>query len=689
MTKETIMLKEIATKVSELVTADAKVDLSDYLELLFRDDKNQQQIKTPKTETKDKIGRWQKDKDTGDYVKNPDYNQENLLWSNKEVIPADKKEKYRIAYIGESVARGTHFPHDYAPADVLDTILNSAGSDQEIEVIDLAKAGIQLGELLEVTAQSLKLNPDLIVVFAGNNWQPGISLCTPGNHQQLKKVARTSNQDNFIEKALHGKLEYDIEYLTNYLAEIQTNKAIPVVYVLPEFNLQDWKTSEKENAVRFLGGNQIKKWVDLRDACNESEQSQDWEKLSIQTDEIIALDPKHPFGYDKKAVYYTSQNDKDKVKYYLEKARDTTMLNATDSTTPRRFSVIRELITDHLSNKNIELLDLENVFNQHLDGGLSNKNLFFDYCHLTAEGIQTTMTSLASRILNKMDVEVEEEVLSSVTHKPTTNQESLAHFQAAIHNYYFGQPYSTIFHHSCRAVELADDDLLEIIKDFCFILSEKSAPYLSKNARSIVSKNIVEQYNFLKYPRYGKLLGVDLVDALTSALRTLKSINIVEDITQLRLREYNIGKEEVNLLESSYSQESMQKYLCDMEYAFYRAHDTKSKFNFITDGQTDLAFDLTTRIPYKESYDIDDSFSVSINGNIVTGVKLTSDWEKNSFVIKHDQLKEGVNIIEIHWTTPTKEIQQKVNKSLSVPVDIVGMLYFTFGEIFSFNVKSA
>lgn len=688
-TQPSIELKEVATKVSELITAENKVDLSDYLEMLLQPNPENPLQQVPNQPMSDnQIGRWHKDPVSGDYVKNPSYDNDFHRWADQDVIKADKKDKFRIVYIGESVARGTHLPNQFIPAKVLERKINAFDTNKEVEIIDLARAGIGLVELIYLTKQSLHLNPDMIMIFAGNNWQPGISLCTPQNHAKLKKIGRTANQNMFIEENVNAKLAFDISNLGSALSEIQENLGIPVLYLLPDFNLNDWVTSKKENAIGFLPDQNIKQWHILKDACINAEKNKDWEEVSKIADAIIDLDTRHPFGYEKKASYYRVKEDKEMLRLFLQKAKDTAILNATEAIVPRRYAKVKELLLNEFETKKIEVLDVEDFFHSYLEGDIPDKKLFLDFCHLSVKGTDILMSDVAKRVVTKIEENsLVKESYSSITEIPA-NKEALSHFNAAIHNYYLGQYYSTIFYHCCRAIELADEQLLEAFKEFCYIFSRKTSPFLAKNTASFVSQNLFEHFSFLKYPRDSKLMYLEFVNALVSAFKTLKNIDIEEEIRQLRLEEYGIGNENVNLLEPVYSETDLQKYFCDVEFSFYRAHNDSSEFIVITDGKSDLNFDITARIPYKSACAVDDRIKVTINDKTVSDIGLSADWEKSNFIIEKETLTKGVNTIKIHWPIPEKKIQQKYYKSLFMPVDIINSLYFTFGEIFSFSVRT-
>src|SRR5215212_6684883 len=96
------------------------------------------------------------------------------LWANVQKIPA-KGPRRRIVLVGESVARGLLFDPQFTPAQALQQMMNVACGPAKAEVVDLARTDLSHKELHELIRQALHLEPDALVIFAGNNWLPAPS----------------------------------------------------------------------------------------------------------------------------------------------------------------------------------------------------------------------------------------------------------------------------------------------------------------------------------------------------------------------------------------------------------------------------------------------------------------------------------------------------------------------------------
>src|SRR4051794_22717408 len=85
----------------------------------------------------------------------------------KELRPKTSELPLRVAFFGESVAAGYLYAPHLTPARVLESQLKAAG---DFEVVDLARTNETLAGLAETVRTSLQINPDVLVIFAGNNW---------------------------------------------------------------------------------------------------------------------------------------------------------------------------------------------------------------------------------------------------------------------------------------------------------------------------------------------------------------------------------------------------------------------------------------------------------------------------------------------------------------------------------------
>src|SRR6185503_20679168 len=155
----------------------------------------------------------------------------------------------RVVLFGESAAAGYLYAPHLTPAQVLEAQLRAAGGEGAFEVIDLARTNERLDTMVAAIAASLQINPDLWVIFAGNNWN---LLETPEVSPYASSTeARRQFGEAFEERGVAGPLAVAAAALRaraedafTAVARMAREVGIPVIVVVPEVNLADWETRQ-------------------------------------------------------------------------------------------------------------------------------------------------------------------------------------------------------------------------------------------------------------------------------------------------------------------------------------------------------------------------------------------------------------------------------------------------------------
>lgn len=118
------------------------------------------------------------------------YQQETLAEPQPCMIPIDKpRDGIRVFILGESAAMGTPDP-SFGFARILEVLLGRYFPDRPIEVVNAAMRGINSHVIARISRQCAGLDPDVVVVYAGNNefnglYGPKTSLSFLGGHPTL------------------------------------------------------------------------------------------------------------------------------------------------------------------------------------------------------------------------------------------------------------------------------------------------------------------------------------------------------------------------------------------------------------------------------------------------------------------------------------------------------------------------
>jgi Flp pilus assembly protein TadD len=262
---------------------------------------------------------------------NPDFGRAFLRRENCPIpspvwLPAKKREKVRrVLLIGESAAAG--FPNqEFNLARFVEWLWNQKVPDNQIEVINLTMVAVNSHILRQFVQEGLRLEPDLIVLYAGHNeaigpFGPASVFGKPSQHlswirfniwaRQLRTVRAldsfytalannvgknlpvwggldefreaTIASDSMELAAMHTHAELNFRWMLT-----RANRAgVPVVLGVPGVNLTDWPPTSHGAALEIYRKGQ------------DSEREGDWENAWFQYRLACDLDV-HRFRADGK-----------------------------------------------------------------------------------------------------------------------------------------------------------------------------------------------------------------------------------------------------------------------------------------------------------------------------------------------------------------------------------------------------
>jgi hypothetical protein len=184
--------------------------------------------------------------------------------TRRELRPKRAELPLRVALFGESVAAGYLYAPHLTPAMVLESQLQEVGGG-DFEVIDLARTNETLAGLLTTARAALQINPDVLVLFAGNNWRlletPELSpyASTIAARQEFGEALKAEGLAGAVRLA-RKRLRDLATAVFDEIALLARTVGIPVVVVVPEVNLADW---ENRQPVPWLPGNGVARWHHL------------------------------------------------------------------------------------------------------------------------------------------------------------------------------------------------------------------------------------------------------------------------------------------------------------------------------------------------------------------------------------------------------------------------------------------
>lgn len=603
------------------------------------------------------------------------------LWANVQKIPP-KGPRRRIVLVGESVARGFLLDPHFTPAQALQKIMNTACGPDEIEIVDLARTDLKYEQLQELITQALHLEPDALVIFAGNNW--GV---LPVNSQDrmldLASAFRNTGSWRVVKEACESFLIENARQTLRLLEGIARERHIPVVFMLPEFNLADWVT--EIDCPPLLDSEKTGAWARAKGEAAQLLKSDDWEKAERLGERLLELDQcTTTAGPNVLAEVNQKRGDHQTAKMYREMARDS-ILGLPFTATPRCFSVIQKTIREEAAAHGVHLVDLPREFTEYLGGETPDSRLFLDYCHLTVGGIRFSMALTAETLLPLLKYPTRSrKELAQVDMEVDGNVNACAHFLAAVHSCNWGQPIEAIRHH-VRTALASDRGIARMMQLYLDFHIRRVPSSLSRSFEELCElPNITAIIAFYSDSIREKFLNIKLIDLVSEELEAA-GIPTRSQIEELLIKEHGINDGTVNLVDNFYSTGSLPRLLVDQRAEFYKATAKHTTFVLVCDEFKPLKFAITMKVPAVES---EQKISLLLNGYLVAEFPATDRWTTSTCSIPPGLVQPGPNQVEIRWPMPVWS-GEKQRARVADCLEAGEMVEITplFGLVHSFRVS--
>src|SRR4051812_27597946 len=464
----------------------------------------------------------------------------------------------RVAFFGESVAAGYLYAPHVTPAQVLERHLQAIGGENHFEVIDLARTNETLGGLAETVRTSLQINPDVLVLFAGNNWNlletPEVSPYAPSvlARQRYGRALREQGIEGPIQRA-EERLRERANATFSVISEIAWAVRIPVVLVIPEINLIDWETRQPPV---WLPGDGTARWYELYAKAIENLDRKDFRAAIETTKELVDLDACSS-AWRLLARAHLGLGDHEAARQAclaeIDAARYATLaiLSAPQITTQAR-DLLREAAHRHAFIP----VDLRDAFTEytaaHTGSSLPDRRLFLDYCHLTLEGIHVAMAAVAAEVLNlsgmiEQDVDWRSLLPGLPAPEISPEAEATARLGAAIHTAHRLLPVGPkgpILEHWLAAALDASPGVEEAMLDLAEARCAPGPAVLT----AAQQRNLVSPYRLLfQHGWRWDFLDADLLEAIQAVLER-RGRPIRERLARLLLRHHGISAAGTDLI---------------------------------------------------------------------------------------------------------------------------------------------
>lgn len=595
----------------------------------------------------------------------------------------------RVVLFGESVAAGYLYAPHVTPAQVLERHLRTVGGENNFEVIDLARTNETLGGLAETVRASLQINPDVLVLFAGNNWNlletPEVSPYAPSvlARQRYGQALREEGVAGPVRQA-EERLRETADAALGAISEIAWTVRVPVIVVIPEVNLLDWETRQPPV---WLDGDGTARWHELYTKAIEQLHHNDFQGVIETVRALRDLDSgacsstwrllarAHLGLGDREAARQACLAEIDAARYAT-----LAFLSAPQATTEART-----LLLEAARHHGFISVDLREIFAAHTGSNLPDRRLFLDYCHLTLEGIHVAMAAVAVQVLNlsgMIDEEIDRQRLPLPSISPEA--EATARFGAAIHTAHRLLPTGSkrpILEHWCEAALDASPGIAETMLD---LIAARCAPCPAV-LTAAQQRNLASPYRLtLQHGWRWDHLDADLIEAVRAVLER-RSHPAGDAIDRLLLEHHAIREEGTELLAPIYLWEPLERFYPEvMDFADLTRRATlrspwpETSFCLICDGERDVEIAATLRLP------VAGSIAIAVNDRGLGTVEVTERWTRTTFQIDRKDLLRGLSRLTLRWPWPARDgaaaLQEAVER---LEVGVAADVHPVLGEMFS------
>jgi hypothetical protein len=617
--------------------------------------------------------------------------------ATKVLRPKKSELPLRVAFFGESVAAGYLYAPHLTPAQVLEAQLRAAGGADNFEVVDLARTNETLASLAETVRTALQINPDLLVLFAGNNWN---LLETPEVSPYAPTVAARQRYGlKLREEGIAGpiglateRLRQAAEAAFGSIAQIAWAVGIPVVVVIPEVNRIDWETRQPPV---WLSGDGTARWHALYAQAIEQLDRSDFAGALDSTHAMRNLD-----GGDCASTWRllarahlglgNLEDAGQACRAEVDAARYATLafLSAPQATT-----AARELLREQAHRHGFLAVDLRDVFAEHTGSDLPDRRLFLDYCHLTLEGIEVAMAAVAAQVLNLSGMLAEEQdwrrLLPRLPTPPISPEaEATARFGAAIHTAHRLLATGSkrpILEHWCEAALDASPGIAGTMLD---LVAARCAPCPAV-LTAAQGRNLASPYRLtLQHGWRWDHLDADLIEALRAVLER-RGHPAGERIDRLLLEHLAIREDGTELLDAIYLWEPLERFypeVMDFEdlarRATFRSPWPESAFCLICDGERDVEIEMTLRLSAPGPV------RIAVDDRDLGAVDAGERWTRTALRIDRHNLRRGLNRLTLRWPPPSMDGKGALQAAADrLELGIAADLHPVFGELFSLRAR--
>jgi len=358
--------------------------------------------------------------------------------------PRKQEDTYRIFVLGGSAANGTPDP-SYAFGRMLEVMLRKRYPGTKFEVVNAAITAINSHVVLPIARQCAAHEPDLFIIYMGNNevvgpygsgtvfghYSPDLAAIRASVYVKSTRIGQLVRKllgdadapsewrgmEMFVEHRVaaddprlpkvRDHFRRNLEDICAATAASRANTIVCTVAV----NLRDCPPFASAHRAS-LTDRQLEKWTASYDEGIAAQQTGDLSAAARAFQQALTIDDRHAELHFRLATCLLKLEKFDEAREHFRLARDLDCLRFRADT--RINEIIREVAEADRSGK-VRLLDAEHVFGEssQVEHGLPGRTLFYEHVHLTPEGNYLLARTVFDRMEDLLPAGIRETAVES------------------------------------------------------------------------------------------------------------------------------------------------------------------------------------------------------------------------------------------------------------------------------------
>jgi hypothetical protein len=596
----------------------------------------------------------------------------------------------RVCYLGESVATGLHYAPDYSFGKIMAAQLDAAVGPGVFDFVDLSMAGILRHTLVEQFRASFQLNPDVIIIMAGNNWRAMMPRDPLAEAQALR------------EGGYRGLLAYRLDSIRSAaeetmrsLAELAKGRNTRVIIVVPENNMRDFTAS---HPVAWLPGDGSPRWHVLHQSARERLEARAYEPLAEIAREMVELDGGTcSTSHRLRALALAGLGRTEEARAAFYEEMTCVVGNRWIVEIPRTGPVIQDAMRQGARADGFSCVDTPALLRDDAATTLPGRESFYDYCHFTVELMRKVAATVVLEVLRATRKDpapgVTVESLCKAAPELLATTDAAAKLGATLANAMISHELREVAEHWCEQAVKASGGILQNMVDQLDMQTGPTPAILTQSYQRLSQSPYKK--TFWEFPG-----GITLEAMCKVASHADPGVHA----RILEILQQNLGLNErpLDLSQHLHALSWNERFMDDFEWGqrgddrlpfnrgpLYRAPWPTSTFFAIHDGRRDVHLELVGRLPAvggKRSGMV----AVSVNGKPVGEVAVGSGWSKHSLRVPARVWQAGPNRVSLHWPALPPAGEEALKDVVARWEQGAPALPFpVFGELFCLSAQAA